>query len=136
MPLRRGDSESERRALEDLIASDPADFTALDRLADLLVQNSQPARATELRRQKMELERLRARYQKLYQRSQPTRDAAEMGRLAAQLGRWFEAKAFLTIATASESDRDDLQSDLARVNLRAKNIGTAGVPVMFPSDGS
>ena len=83
---------SRNGVVENLIAADPADFIALDRLAELAVQNGQPARAAELRRQKTELDRVRARYQKLYQRSQPTRDSAEMARLAEQLGHWFEAQ--------------------------------------------
>ena len=45
----RGDVESERRALERLIATDPTDLSALDRLAELLVGAGQPERATELR---------------------------------------------------------------------------------------
>ena len=52
----RGDVESERRALERLIAADPADFVALDRLAELAVKNGQPDRAAELRREKTEIE--------------------------------------------------------------------------------
>ncbi len=48
----RGDVESERRALERLIAADPTDLSALDRLAELLVEAGQPERATELRRRK------------------------------------------------------------------------------------
>ena len=44
---RRGDVESERRALERLIAADPADFAALDRLAELADRDGQPDRAAE-----------------------------------------------------------------------------------------
>jgi len=126
LAARRGDADSERRLLEQLITADPADFAALDRLAELALQRSEPARCAEIRRKKSDIDRLQARYQKLYERSQPTRDAAEMARLAEQLGRWFEAKVFLTIATAVHPDRDDLRRDLARINQPAETIDGAG----------
>ena len=113
---RCGDYESERRALERLIASDPADFVALDRLAERAVKNGQPNRVAELRREKTEIDRLIARYQQLHVRHQPSRDAAEMARLAEQLGQQFEAKAFLTLAVDSDPDQDDLRRDLDRLN--------------------
>ena len=56
-----------------------------------------------------------ARSEQLYQRNQPARGAAEMARLAEQLGRWFEARAFLTVAIAVDPARDDLRRDLARL---------------------
>jgi thioredoxin-like negative regulator of GroEL len=115
---RRGDRESERRALERLIKVDPADLAALDRLAELAEQAGQPTRAADLRRKKSEIDQLKARYQKLHERNQPMRDAAEMARLAEQLGRRFEARGFLTFAVAVDSDRNDLRRDLARLNQR------------------
>jgi len=122
----RGDFESERRALERLIAADPADIVALDRLAELAVKNGQPNRAAGLRREKTEIERLTARYQRLHVRHQPSRGAAEMARLAEQLGQRFEAKAFLTLAVAIDPDRDDLRRDLDRLNQRADTIEGPG----------
>jgi tetratricopeptide (TPR) repeat protein len=118
-----GDFESERRALERLIAADPAAFVALDRLAELAVSKGLPDRAGELRRAKTETEMLVARYKQLYRRRQPSRDAAEMARLAEQLGQWFEAKAFLTVAVAADPDRVDLRRDLARLDERRDLIG-------------
>ena len=56
----RGDVESERRELERLVAADPADPTALDRLAQLAQKDGQPARAAELSRKKAEIDRLRS----------------------------------------------------------------------------
>jgi len=122
----RGDVESERRALERLIAADPTDFVALDRLAELAVKNGQPNRAAGLRREKTEIERRLARYQQLHVRYQPSRDAAEMARLAEQLGQRFEAKAFLTLAVAIDPDRDDIRRDLDRLNQRADTIEGPG----------
>jgi len=122
----RGQAASERRALERLITADPADFTALDRLAELAVKDGQPERAVELRRKKIEIDRLQARYLKLHERYQPRRDAAEMARLAEQLGRRFEAKAFLTVAVAVNPDRTDLRSDLSRLDQRTDTIEVPG----------
>src|SRR5262249_34680351 len=109
LAARRGDRGGERRALERLVAADPAELDAWERLAELAEQEGQPARAAELRGKKVEIDRLTARYQKLSQRNQPARDAAEMACLAERLGRWFEARAFLTVATTVDPDRDDLR---------------------------
>jgi predicted Zn-dependent protease len=126
LAARRGEIESERRELERLILSDPCDGSALDRLALLSAQAGQPGRVAELRSKKTELAQLRARYQKLYRRNQPLRDAAEMGHLAEKLGRWFEAKVFLSVATMMDPQRDDLKSDLIRVNRRGETVRESG----------
>jgi enediyne biosynthesis protein E4 len=123
---RRGDVESERRALERLVATDPADFVAFDRLALLAVKDGQPKRALDLDHKKNEMESLIARYQRLHMRHQPSRDAAEMARLAAQLGQRFEAKAFLTLAVGVDPTRDDLRRDLDRLTERADSIEGPG----------
>ena len=83
----QGDVASERRELVRLIAADPADLTALDRLAQLAEKDGRPAHAAELLRKKAEIERLRARYEKLDERKQPVRNAVEMASLAEKLGR-------------------------------------------------
>ncbi len=106
--------------LESVIRDDPTDFAAYDRLIERANQESQPGRAAELRGQKSEIQRIETRYQKLYRRNQPTRDAAEMAHLAEQLGREFEARGFLTVATAVDPDRADLRDDLARINQRTR----------------
>ncbi|GAC1473707.1 MAG: hypothetical protein NVSMB9_22810 [Isosphaeraceae bacterium] len=116
LAARRGDVGSERRALETLLDADPADLEALDRLAELAAKDGQKERAAALVREKAEIGRLQARYDKLYRRNQPARDAAEMGRLAARLGRGFEARAFLTLATAMDADNKDLRNELSRLD--------------------
>lgn len=122
----RGDVESERRALELLIAADPADLSALDRLAELAAKDGQPERGAELRQRKLKIEQLQARYQQLYVRNQPMRDAAEMARLATQLGHEFEAKAFLTIAVAVDPNRGDLRNELTRKSRQPGPVDRAG----------
>jgi tetratricopeptide (TPR) repeat protein len=116
---RRGDAATERRELERLVAADPADLTAGDRLAQLAERDRQPARVAELLRRKAEIGRLLARYTELYERKQPLRDAVRMARLAEQLGRRFEARAFLTLAISQEPGRTNLRQDLRRLSPRA-----------------
>ena len=112
---RRGDFATERRELELLVAADPADVTALDRLALLAENEGQAARNAELVRRKTEVMARLARYRELRERQQPFRDAVEMARLAKQLGRLFEARAFLTIAISEEPVRIDLINELRRL---------------------
>lgn len=111
----RADLSLERQELEHLLAEDPADRMALDRLAQLAEKAGQPAQASELLRRKTEIDHLRARYKKLYDRNQPLRDAEEMAGLAERLGRTFEARGFLTVAISDEPDRDDLRQNLRRL---------------------
>jgi enediyne biosynthesis protein E4 len=111
----RDDVATERRELELLVAADPADVTAVGRLAELANKEGQPARAAELGRKKANINWLHARYLKLHDRTQPIRDAADLARLAEQLGRRFEARVFLTIAISQRPDRDDLRRDLERL---------------------
>jgi enediyne biosynthesis protein E4 len=126
LAARRGDRGGERRALERLIAVDPADATAWDRLVELAVQEGQHARVAELRGKKAEIDQLTARYHKLYQRNQPMRDAAEMAHLAEQLGLGFEARAFLTVAAAVGSGGDQLRRELAQRQPRGRTVPAAG----------
>ena len=126
LAARRGDRATENEALNRLIAIDPTEFTALDRLDELAVERGEPARAKALQDQKVEIERLRARYHKLYQRNQPRRDAAEMARLAELLGLRFEARAFKTLAIAVRPDRGDLRRDLVTLDQRDRTIDQAG----------
>ena len=86
LAAQHGDVAAETSELELLLAADPADMTALDRLAELAEKAHQPARAAELVRTKAEIARQLARYQKLNDRNQPIRDAEELARLAEALG--------------------------------------------------
>ena len=101
---------AERQALERLLAVDPSDRSALDRLAQLAEQDGQEAQAAEIGHKKVEIDRLRARYEKRHDRKQPIRDAVEMAHLAEQLGRIFEARVFLTLAVSEDPERDDSEA--------------------------
>ena len=118
LAVHQGDVANERRELELLVAADPADVSALGRLAELAELERQPARAADFVRKKADVSRLRARYLKLHDRVQPIRDAAELARLAEQLGRRFEARVFLTIALSEDRARGDLRQDLRRLTER------------------
>jgi enediyne biosynthesis protein E4 len=118
----QGDPQSERRSLERRLEIALGDVTALDRLVELSMQQGHGAHVNELRRQKRELEQLEARFQKLYERNQPKRDAAEMSRLATRLGRWFEAKAFATVAAAVAPYGDHPQRRIEIVDRRSASL--------------
>jgi len=108
----RGDLVSERQALERLVAVDPTDFAALDRLVAIAEKEGQADHAAQLRRDKTEIDRLQARYEKLDKRNQTIRDAWEMTSLAEQLGHRFEAKVFLTITSAAEPKHRQLRDQI------------------------
>jgi enediyne biosynthesis protein E4 len=122
----RGDVPAERRELERLLAEDPADQIALDRLARLAEQGGQPARAAEWLRRRAEIDRLKARYERLFDRTQPFRDAVEMAHLAERLGRAFEARGFLAVATSEHPDREDLRRDLERLSRSRGRLARRG----------
>ncbi len=121
-----GDLASERHALKRVIAADPTDSAALDRLADLATAEGLVTDAAVLRKQKSEIERLHTRYFELHQRYQPVRDAAEMATLAERLGRRFEGPAFQTLAVAVNPDRHDLRRDLATLDQRERRADESG----------
>jgi thioredoxin-like negative regulator of GroEL len=109
---RNGDNAAERRQLERVVAIDPADLNALDRLAQLTELAGQHARAHELRATRAEIETLRARFEKLFDRNQSIRDAEEMARIAGRLGRTFEARAFLAVEISQDPEREDLRRSM------------------------
>jgi tetratricopeptide (TPR) repeat protein len=136
LAARRGDIASQRRALERVHLDDPADETALERLAELANKDGQPARAVEYTRQKAEIDQLSARYKQLHERVQPIRDAVRMARLAEQLGRRFEAIVFLTVAISEEPTRADLRGLLSRLRRGRTSAGKPGEKVVdLVSDG-
>jgi tetratricopeptide (TPR) repeat protein len=113
LAAQRGDHLSEAQALDRVVAADPADRIALDRLAELAQKAAGlPERLAPLQRQKAEIDRLMARYQMLYDRNQPIRDAVEMGQLAQRLGRTYEARVFLTVAAAESLNPDNAKREL------------------------
>jgi hypothetical protein len=109
-----------------VVAADPADLAALERLAALSDQAGRRDLIAVFVGKKSEVERTRDRYIKLYERNQPVRDAAEMARLAEQLGSAFEARIFLTVAIGEDPDRANLRQDLSRLNKVQQNVADDG----------
>ena len=139
LAAKEGATATEREALQRLVASDPTDFRALDRLAELARQNLQPERAAEWTQRRAEISRLQARFRKLFDRNQPIRDAAEMGHLAETLGHPFEARVFLGVAVAESLNRHAAKRSLQALNQRliplAQTTGTlAAVVAAQPSE--
>jgi predicted Zn-dependent protease len=128
LAARRGDVRAEKQALERLLAVEPADRAALDRLANLAREQGEPGPEAEWEHRKAELERLESRFKELHRRNQPLRDAAELARIAERLGRLFEARAFLTVAVAADPDRADLRAELDRLSRpdRRRDAAPAG----------
>jgi tetratricopeptide (TPR) repeat protein len=115
---RRGDFAKERSELELLLAADPGDLSAFDRLIDLHKKGGQPALAAEVFQNRNAVRELLGRYMILHGRKQPIRDAEELARIAEQLGRGFEARGFLTIAVFQEPGRKDLREKLRTFDSR------------------
>jgi tetratricopeptide (TPR) repeat protein len=93
-----GDTRAERSSLEALIALQPADDAALERLADLAAQAGEPGRVADLRRSKAAIDAARDHYRALINLPDMAPHAAEFARAAEAIGRWFDAKAWWTLA--------------------------------------
>jgi enediyne biosynthesis protein E4 len=116
----RGDFAKERSELELLLAADPGDLSAFDRLIDLHKKGGQPALAAEVFRNRSAARELLDRYMMLHGRKQPIRDAEQLARIAEQLGRGFEARGFMTIAVFQEPGRKDLREKLRTFDSRLR----------------
>jgi enediyne biosynthesis protein E4 len=116
----RGDFAKERSELELLLAADPGDLSAFDRLIDLHKKEGHLALAAQVFQNRNAVSELLRRYLMLHGRKQPIRDAEELGRIAEQLGRRFEARGFLTIAVFQEPGRKDLREKLRTFDSRLK----------------
>ncbi len=122
------DVQAERAALENLIAIEPAQTPALDRLATLAVEAGDPARATALRRRQEEFLRDKERYRRLLIADPspiPQDGLHERARLAERLGRWFEAQGWLTLALERNSADQAAREGLDRL---AHPAGTKAPP--------
>jgi tetratricopeptide (TPR) repeat protein len=95
---RRGDTDAERQALEQCLAIDPGDVTALERLAELAAREGRAEDLARLRRRKAELDEAMHRYRTLFRSGAALGNTAQMAGLAETLGRRFEALALWTLA--------------------------------------
>ncbi len=107
--MRRGDVEAERAALEQVVAIEPGDTRALDRLAELAVRAGQSDRAAAIRRRQEEALRDKERYRRLLIADRPwigNEELRERAGLAERLGRFFEAEGWLALALNRNGDRE------------------------------
>ena len=93
----RGDRESERQALEQLVAIEPGDTEALDRLALLAWEAGRHDRAREDRGRKARADAAKDRYRLLLEGTITPALFAELAGLADSLGRSFEAQGWWTL---------------------------------------
>jgi len=142
MAARSGDRPAERTALEALIALEPADARAVERLADLAAQDGQRERLAELRRRKADIEKARDDYRRLIDQPELVPHAAELARAADAIGRRFDAAAWWRIAAqrdpSLEPEAAAAQARLAKAEAPAAGGATLADlvgPVRSPAGG-
>ena len=101
-------------ALDALLAQDPGDSEAIDRLAGLAAEAGQADRVAELRRRKAELDQARDGFKKLLARGDLSR-AGELSRLAGALGRRLESRGWALLAAEPDHERPRVREALARL---------------------
>jgi tetratricopeptide (TPR) repeat protein len=118
MAARNGDRQAERACLRELIALEPGDSVAVERLADLAAQAGEQELVAELRSRKAAIERERQRYRQLVNQRELAPHAAEFARAGEAIGRRFDARAWWRIAAqrdqAVESEAAAAQARLAK----------------------
>ena len=127
----RNDPTAERSALEQLIAVEPGNTPALDRLAALAQQAGDLDRAAALRRRQEETLRDKDRYRRLMIENRdpiPRDELHERARLAERLGRWYEAQGWLTLALEREPADRAARDALDRLARDAPRSITLALP--------
>jgi tetratricopeptide (TPR) repeat protein len=134
--VHRNDPAAERSALEQLIAVEPGNTPALDRLAALAQRAGEPERAAAIRRRQQEALRDKDRYRRLMIEDRdpiPRDELHERARLAERLGRWYEAQGWLTLALerdpADRADREALDR-LARDAPKSVTLALPGASLL------
>ena len=120
--------DRERRALEDLLAVDPGNAPALERLTALAVEGGELERAGELRRIKAELDGAHRRYGERIKGEPQAAHLPELASLAETLGRTFEAHAFLTLILRDRPDDPGARDALTRLDRRRAAISSIPAP--------
>jgi tetratricopeptide (TPR) repeat protein len=115
---REGDRERERRALADLVALEPSNLRALERLAELELGAGRERDAARLRARKAELDRAKSQYHILLFGPDPLRHAASMARLAETLERSLEARILWGLAVTGTPGNPTAAAGLARASRR------------------
>jgi enediyne biosynthesis protein E4 len=101
----RHDAAAEERELRALVAAEPGNTKALERLAVLMVPLGRIKESEELHRQKAEIDRAHDKYRKMLFDGDDLSSRAELlGELSATLGRPFDSQAWLILAEAQLRD--------------------------------
>jgi tetratricopeptide (TPR) repeat protein len=111
----RGDAHGERDALERLVELEPANISALERLAVLAIGVGDTERGDRFRRRKAELDHSQDRFERLFKEDSLATLTAEMARLAETLGYTFEAGALWTLAAWRSPTDHEASAALARL---------------------
>ncbi len=111
----QGEAEAERAALTKLLALEPGDQLAIERLAALTAKAGDGERAAELRRRKADLDRARYEYRKLLVPTETPPDLRELARTAEALGRRFEARGWWTLWAQQGGDTEEARAAIARI---------------------
>lgn len=115
----RGDRQAERSALEVLLALDPGQTPALERLADMAAQEHQAERLADLRRRKAKVETARERYRALMSQPELPPHAVELAQAAEGFGAFDEARAWWNLAARQDSAGPAARSALERLPKEA-----------------
>ena len=113
LAARTHDDELERRELDALVAEEPENTPAWNRLAELALKDGRYRQAETFRRKKTEMDVQRERYASLTKRDDRAEHADELAHLADSLGRHLEARGWSLIRDGRAA-QESLSTDLAR----------------------
>ena len=134
---RGGDIEAERADLEALLAVQPADDAALERLADLAAKAGEPQRVADLRRRKAAVDAAFERYRALINEPELTPHAADLARAAEAICRWFDSRQWWRLAARQDASLAvrgaAALARLARVEASAESDGRSLVDLLRPA---
>jgi len=124
---RQGDLEVEQSALAALVAEEPGNIAAWDRLAELAFTAGKRAEAEGCRRQKAVFNDLRLQYKRLLDRDDRADQAKALAELAEKLGRHIEAHGWRLIEKGRASSEPLVRTDIlgGRATSRTKQLDSA-----------
>ncbi|HEV3121996.1 MAG TPA: FG-GAP-like repeat-containing protein, partial [Isosphaeraceae bacterium] len=113
------DRHAERRESAKTIELQPADSVALERLAELALEDGEPKEAENLRMRKAEVDRAKDSIDKLVKRGLDFRPrAAELAQMSAILGRKFDEHGWELVAALGSHEQSRSSQDRSAVPVR------------------